>query len=60
MAATCRSRHGQRISEGRGPAWSNSLFEDDAEFGLGFRLAADKQLDLARTLLRKAGRQAWQ
>ena len=30
--------------EGRGPAWSNSLFEDDAEFGLGFRLAADMQL----------------
>ncbi len=39
--------------EGRGPAWSNSLFEDNAEFGLGFRLAADKQLDLARTRLRK-------
>ena len=38
--------------EGRGPAWSNSLFEDNAEFGLGFRLAADKHLDLARTLLR--------
>ncbi|MDE3157129.1 MAG: pyruvate:ferredoxin (flavodoxin) oxidoreductase [Acidobacteriota bacterium] len=37
--------------EGRGPAWSNSLFEDDAEFGLGFRLAADKHLDLARGLL---------
>jgi len=33
--------------EGRGPAWSNSLFEDAAEFGLGFRLAADKHLDLA-------------
>jgi pyruvate-ferredoxin/flavodoxin oxidoreductase len=39
--------------EGRGPAWSNSLFEDDAEFGLGFRLAADKHLDLARGLLRQ-------
>lgn len=38
-------------AEGRGPAWSNSLFEDNAEFGLGFRLAADKHLDLARTLL---------
>jgi pyruvate-ferredoxin/flavodoxin oxidoreductase len=38
--------------EGRGPAWSNSLFEDNAEFGLGFRLAADKHLDLARTLAR--------
>ena len=36
---------------GRGPAWSNSLFEDNAEFGLGFRLAADKHLELAKTLL---------
>ena len=34
--------------EGRGPAWSNSLFEDNAEFGLGFRLAADKHLELAQ------------
>jgi pyruvate-ferredoxin/flavodoxin oxidoreductase len=34
--------------EGRGPAWSNSLFEDNAEFGFGFRLAADKHLDVAR------------
>ena len=39
--------------EGRGPAWSNSLFEDNAEFGLGFRLAADKHLELATTLLRQ-------
>jgi pyruvate-ferredoxin/flavodoxin oxidoreductase len=39
--------------EGRGPAWSNSLFEDNAEFGLGFRLAADKHLAMARTLLSK-------
>jgi pyruvate-ferredoxin/flavodoxin oxidoreductase len=39
--------------EGRGPAWSNSLFEDNAEFGLGFRLAADKHLELARKLLRR-------
>jgi pyruvate-ferredoxin/flavodoxin oxidoreductase len=38
-------------SEGRGPAWSNSLFEDNAEFGLGFRLAADKHLALALSLL---------
>ncbi len=37
-----------RNAEGRGPAWSNSLFEDAAEFGLGFRLAADKQLESAR------------
>ena len=39
--------------DGRGPAWSNSLFEDNAEFGLGFRLAADKHLDLALGLLAK-------
>jgi pyruvate-ferredoxin/flavodoxin oxidoreductase len=39
--------------EGRGPAWSNSLFEDNAEFGLGFRLAADKHLELATALLRR-------
>ena len=32
--------------EGRGPAWSNSLFEDYAEFGLGFRLAVDQQQEL--------------
>lgn len=38
-------------AEGRGPAWANSLFEDNAEFGLGFRLAVDKQTDVARTLL---------
>jgi pyruvate-ferredoxin/flavodoxin oxidoreductase len=36
-----------RNREGQGPAWSNSLFEDAAEFGLGFRLAADQQLELA-------------
>jgi pyruvate-ferredoxin/flavodoxin oxidoreductase len=35
-------------ANGRGPAWSNSLFEDNAEFGLGFRLAADLHLQLAR------------
>ena len=40
-------------ADGRGPAWSNSLFEDNAEFGLGFRLAADKHLELATTLLRR-------
>jgi pyruvate-ferredoxin/flavodoxin oxidoreductase len=33
---------------GRGPAWSNSLFEDNAEFGLGFRLTIDRHTDLAR------------
>jgi len=36
---------------GRGPAWSNSLFEDNAEFGLGMRLALDKQADYARSLV---------
>ncbi len=36
---------------GRGPAWSNSLFEDNAEFGLGFRLTLDKQTQFARELL---------
>ena len=39
-------------ADGRGPAWSNSLFEDNAEFGLGFRLAADQLLELAERLLR--------
>ncbi|MFZ2625034.1 MAG: pyruvate:ferredoxin (flavodoxin) oxidoreductase [Propionibacterium sp.] len=38
-------------AEGRGPAWSNSLFEDNAEFGLGMRLAADLHLELARQRL---------
>jgi pyruvate-ferredoxin/flavodoxin oxidoreductase len=37
--------------EGRGPAWSNSLFEDNAEFGLGFRLTLDKRLEYARELV---------
>jgi pyruvate-ferredoxin/flavodoxin oxidoreductase len=37
---------------GRGPAWSNSLFEDNAEFGLGMRMAVDQQEDLARALVR--------
>ena len=38
-------------AEGRGPAWSNSLFEDNAEFGLGFRLTADRHAELARSRL---------
>ncbi|CPR13351.1 pyruvate ferredoxin/flavodoxin oxidoreductase family protein [Mycobacterium bohemicum DSM 44277] len=38
-------------AEGRGPAWSNSLFEDNAEFGLGLRLAADTHLRQARRRL---------
>src|SRR5438477_78607 len=39
--------------EGRGPAWSNSLFEDNAEFGLGMRLALDKQAEYAAELVRR-------
>jgi pyruvate-ferredoxin/flavodoxin oxidoreductase len=39
--------------DGRGPAWSNSLFEDNAEFGLGMRLAVDKQTEMAKELVRK-------
>lgn len=42
---------------GRGPAWSNSLFEDNAEFGLGYRLAIDVQTDYARSLARKLAAQ---
>ena len=37
--------------QGRGPAWSNSLFEDNAEFGLGMRLTVDKQNQYAKELL---------
>ncbi len=39
-------------ADGRGPAWSNSLFEDNAEFGLGMRVALDQRLDAATELLR--------
>ncbi|MDY7011989.1 MAG: thiamine pyrophosphate-dependent enzyme, partial [Cyanobacteriota bacterium] len=38
-------------AEGRGPTWSNSLFEDNAEFGLGFRISIDKHTEFARELL---------
>ena len=38
-------------AEGRGPAWSNSLFEDNAEFGLGMRIALDKQNEYAKELV---------
>ncbi len=37
--------------DGKGPAWANSLFEDNAEFGLGFRLTLDKQAEQARELV---------
>ncbi len=42
-----------RNKEGRGPAWNNSLFEDNAEFGLGFRLTIDKHAELAREFTKK-------
>jgi pyruvate-ferredoxin/flavodoxin oxidoreductase len=38
---------------GRGPAWNNSLFEDNAEFVLGFRVSLDKQMEFARELLQR-------
>jgi len=42
-------------AEGRGPAWNNSLFEDTAEFGMGMRLAVDKQHDYAKELVVRLG-----
>ncbi len=39
--------------DGRGPAWSNSLFEDNAEFGLGIRIALEKQEEYARYLVKQ-------
>jgi pyruvate-ferredoxin/flavodoxin oxidoreductase len=39
--------------EGRGPTWSNSLFEDNAEFALGMRLAVDQQAQFARELVKR-------
>jgi pyruvate-ferredoxin/flavodoxin oxidoreductase len=58
-ATGCSSIYGANLpvtpwttdAQGRGPAWSNSLFEDNAEFGLGFRLAADQHVEMARALL---------
>ncbi len=58
-ATGCSSIYGANLpttpwtvnGQGRGPAWSNSLFEDNAEFGLGMRLALDAQADHARLLL---------
>ena len=40
-------------ADGRGPAWANSLFEDNAEFGLGMRLTLDKQQEYASELVRQ-------
>ncbi|HTR25179.1 MAG TPA: pyruvate:ferredoxin (flavodoxin) oxidoreductase [Terriglobales bacterium] len=44
-------------ADGRGPAWSNSLFEDNAEFGLGFRVSIDKQTEYAQELVRRLASQ---
>ena len=60
-ATGCSSIYGANLpttpyamnKEGRGPAWSNSLFEDAAEFGLGFRLSIDKQAEYARELVKR-------
>jgi pyruvate-ferredoxin/flavodoxin oxidoreductase len=49
-----------RNAEGRGPAWSNSLFEDNAEFGLGMRLAADQHHAVAVGLLKALAPQVGQ
>ena len=43
-------------AEGRGPAWSNSLFEDNAEFGLGFRVSIDKQTRIRPRTARRLSR----
>jgi pyruvate-ferredoxin/flavodoxin oxidoreductase len=45
--------------EGRGPAWANSLFEDNAEFGFGMRLAADNAHSLARRSIARVADQIW-
>ena len=42
-----------KTKEGRGPAWANSLFEDNAEFGYGMRLAVDKNRDTLKTYVEK-------
>ncbi len=44
-------------ADGRGPAWSNSLFEDNAEFGLGMRLSLDQQAAYARELVARLASQ---
>ena len=60
-ATGCSSIYGANLpttpytfnADGRGPAWSNSLFEDNAEFGLGMRLTIDKFVEFANELLTK-------
>ena len=46
-----------QTKEGRGPAWANSLFEDNAEFGLGFRLTLDLQTEQAKGLVERMASQ---
>ncbi len=60
-ATGCSSIYGANLptfpytknDQGRGPAWSNSLFEDNAEFGLGYRLTVDKHTEFAQELVKK-------
>ena len=64
-ATGCSSIYGANLpttpycanKDGRGPAWSNSLFEDNAEFGFGFRLAVDQNTRFAKVLLERMGAQ---
>ncbi|HET9552098.1 MAG TPA: pyruvate:ferredoxin (flavodoxin) oxidoreductase [Anaeromyxobacteraceae bacterium] len=64
-ATGCSSIYGANLpttpytkgGDGRGPAWANSLFEDNAEFGFGIRLAVDKQTEHARELVATLGGQ---
>ncbi len=57
MAATCRPRLTPRTNAVAGPTWCNSLFEDNAEFGLGFRVSIDKQKEFAGELLKRLASQ---
>ncbi len=60
-ATGCSSIYGANLptfpyaknDQGRGPAWSNSLFEDNAEFGFGYRLTLDKHTEFAQELVKK-------
>ncbi|MGI9577301.1 MAG: pyruvate:ferredoxin (flavodoxin) oxidoreductase, partial [Microthrixaceae bacterium] len=62
-ATGCSSIYGANLpttpwksdQQGRGPAWSNSLFEDNAEFGLGIRLALDQRAETAKRLTAELG-----
>jgi len=64
-ATGCSSIYGANLptfpytknKDGRGPAWSNSLFEDNAEFGLGYRLTIDKHCEFAKELVKRLASQ---